>query len=608
MLIKKVDEIIMLHLDYIKRHIFIKLKSLDFEFSVAVEIDNKHSIKNWEQVKFPFYIFDEKKYYHFRATYKNDIADECERVLFFDLDGEIIVLINGSHEFGIDMMHKVFNVSNIFCSKSTEDYQIELEFYSGHWVKSATNSFRAYSKDKIILSHKNTKDEYPVIFKGVSLCEENTLIKEFYYDLLVLNDIAASLPEYSLRRNNIFYELYKILIDIDISSENPQLLCEHIKNVRSKVNRLLACKNSDSTPLMALIGHAHIDLAWLWTKEQGSRKVVKTFATVTKLMKDYPELVFTQTQSLFLEIVSNYDSKLIQEIINANNNGNWEPCGCMYVEPDCNLLSGESMIRQLLIGIDTFNRFFSDSTKVAWLPDAFGFSPCLPQILNGFGIEHLATHKLIWNDTNKFPYDLFIWYGNDASSIKVLVTTGKLYGYSGKVNLECINDTWNNIQHKEIQSTTILPVGMGDGGGGPTIDDLEYASRISDLEGCPKTQWMKVKDAINQIFSKDEGVDYPEHYGEIYFERHRGTYTTQSDVKWWNRKLEYLLREFEYVICFRYDMQGMEENSLRLKLERMWKKLLKNQSHDIIAGTCISEVYSKLIHDINNYKMKYCQI
>ncbi|MDR3145368.1 MAG: glycosyl hydrolase-related protein, partial [Treponema sp.] len=222
-----------------------------------------------------------------------------------------------------------------------------------------------------------------------------------------------------------------------------------------------------------------------------------------------------------------------------------------------------------------------------WLPDVFGYAAALPQILAGCGIKYFVTSKINWNDTTRFPYDTFIWRGIDGTGIKTHYISSRKRGYNGKVSPACLAEIWGEIQHKEIQSAAINSVGEGDGGGGTARGDLEMARRLANLEGAPKAAWKKVSTALDSIFAGD--TEWPEWRGELYLELHRGTYTTQARTKRYNRRLEFALRNTEWLSAIAAG-EGWAAYP-REALLRNWKDLLTHQFHDIIPGSSIHRVY-----------------
>ena len=298
-------------------------------------------------------------------------------------------------------------------------------------------------------------------------------------------------------------------------------------------------------PEIFLVGHAHIDHAWLWPIEETERKAARTFANMTRLAEEFPEFLFIQSQPAQLDAVARLYPKVFEAVKSAYARGQWEPNGGMWIEADCNLTSGESLIRQFLVGKQATRRMLGYEGDVLWLPDVFGYAAALPQILAGCEIDYFVTSKINWNDTTRFPYDTFLWRGIDGTGVKTHYITSRLNGYNGKVSPAEIFDAWRQVQHKDVQGGLIMSIGEGDGGGGTMRADLECSRRLSNLEGAPLVRWAKVSDALRRIF--ETAGELPEWQGELYLELHRGTYTTQARTKRYNRKLELALRDCEFL-------------------------------------------------------------
>lgn len=592
MLIPHIEETIELYLEFLKKYQSTQIEKLQFKIS-----DHSKHINYNQDYQGTFYIYEEKSHVCFEAKFKipRGLNETQHLYLNFDMEGEAILFINDIAVYGIDYQHKEFLFNDL--QSCDQEVHITLKLSTGRKIPSAENSFRPFSKDKVILSHRYLKDNYPIIFNGASIYTQNKVINELFYDAKVLFDIAQTLGSHSLLKHSLLYELYQILSCIPLEHVEDKFtqdkLIAQARLCSDRIQNLYQRKNLGVTPHVFLIGHAHIDYAWLWEKQDAIFKMEKTYLTLQKLIQSYPELKFIQTQAMTLDILSKNNSLLMDKIKQNYEQKKWEMNASSYVEMDCNIPSGESLIRQMLYGWITSKSHFPDYTEITlWLPDAFGFTSVLPQIMYGFGLKYLVTGKLIWNDTSLFPYDKFIWKGLDGSSVKVYILTGKLLGYNGQASVSCIQEAWENVQHKEIQSEILFPVGMGDGGGGPTIQDIEYARRVQNVEGFPITTWQSSNDSLNLIFANE--TELPSYNDELYFERHRGTYTTQASIKCWNRRLEFLLREVELRISLNH-LVGATKKKYTDWIKRSWKILLENQFHDIICGVCISDVYPQVI-------------
>lgn len=333
-----------------------------------------------------------------------------------------------------------------------------------------------------------------------------------------------------------------------------------------------------------LTGHAHLDVAWLWPLEETRRKARRTFATVLTLMESYPELTFSQSMAQLYAFVEEEDPDLLAQVRARIEEERWEPVGGTWVEPDGNLLSGESWARQLLYGQRYFESRLGRRATVAWLPDTFGFASNLPQLFLEAGLRLFATTKLNWNETNPFPYDLYRWEGLDGSQILAHTFDNPNHGYNGRVEALDLRETWRNYRGKRHYPRTLLTFGHGDGGGGPTAEMVERYRRFQSFPGLPRLQ-MGPMEAFGQELDED---DLPTWFGEQYLELHRGTYTTQAQIKALNRSLEHTLTEAETASSLAYLRQKQDYPAQAL--ENCWKTLLRNQFHDILPGSSIHTV------------------
>src|SRR5215216_1129735 len=335
---------------------------------------------------------------------------------------------------------------------------------------------------------------------------------------------------------------------------------------------------------IALTGHAHLDLAWLWPIEETRRKARRTFASVLGLMDRYADFTFNQSSAQLYEWVERDAPELFERIKEHVAEGRWETVGGSWVEPYCQIPSGESFTRQLFYGQRYFEERFGRRSTVAWLPDTFGYSPGLPQLLRGAGLTGFFTYKLNWSETNRFPHDLFLWEGIDGSCVVAHTFENPGVDYNGDIAPLDVHGTWRNFGGKRYHPESLLSFGWGDGGGGPSEKMLENYERLKDFPAMPRLRMARV----DEFFASLPSEELPKWVGELYLELHRGTLTTQAKVKKLNREAEHRLLEaeaFAAVAALSGAPYPAEE------LERLWKVLLLNQFHDILPGTSISEVY-----------------
>ena len=362
--------------------------------------------------------------------------------------------------------------------------------------------------------------------------------------------------------------------------------------------------NSTAAPVVSMIGHTHIDVAWLWTYAQTCEKAQRSFATVLKLMDEYPEYKFMSSQPQLYRYVQQAAPELFERIKQRVAEGRWEVEGAMWLEADCNLISGESMVRQILHGKRYMKKEFDVDSKTLWLPDVFGYSAALPQILKKSGVENFVTSKISWNETDRLPCDMFWWEGIDGTEIFADFLTAQDYvpgkkqtttTYVGNTEPGTVMGAWDRFQQKEFSDQAIVTFGYGDGGGGPTRHMLEVQRRTAaGLPGMPRTEmnfsgeWLARSRKNFEENSKklNRSVRW---VGELYLEFHRGTYTSQARNKRNNRKGELALQRTEALGTAAKLLTGAEYP--KAQLYDCWDVMLLNQFHDVIPGSSIHEVY-----------------
>ena len=346
-------------------------------------------------------------------------------------------------------------------------------------------------------------------------------------------------------------------------------------------------------------GHAHIDVAWLWTLGQTRRKAGRTFHTVLRLMEQFSDYHFTQSQPQLYDYVKQDYPELFQAIKTLIAAGRWEPIGGMWVEADCNLSGAESLARQFLLGRTFFREHFGPEAEspVLWLPDVFGYAWALPQLIKQAGLEYFFTIKIGWSQYNRLPYDSFWWQGLDGTRVLTHFSTtpeiGSPYAstYNARATPEQAIGTWRNFQQKESQNRLLMAYGFGDGGGGPTREMLENIREMAAFPALPQMHQGSVIDFFRRL-EADSGPDLPTWNGELYLELHRGTYTTQSRNKRANRQCEFLLHDAEFLAAWAAFLDnGYHYPAQRLR--QAWALICLNQFHDIIPGSSIAPVYDE---------------
>lgn len=360
--------------------------------------------------------------------------------------------------------------------------------------------------------------------------------------------------------------------------------------------------NDPDVPSVYAVGHTHIDMAWLWTLNQTIEKGERSFSSVLNLMNHYPDFSFLHTSPQLYKFIKLKNPKLYSKIKLAVERKQWEPEGAMWIEADCNLTSGESLVRQILYGKRFFKKEFNVDSKILWLPDVFGYSAALPQILKKSNVPYFMSTKLSWNDTNGIPYDSFYWQGIDGSKIltHLINTISEDYNptpwfttYNGFLNPNVVKKSWSSYKQKKLSNEILIAYGYGDGGGGPTYQMLETLKRLKKgYLGMPKVIPAFATEFFDQLNQDAQNPSFPIWMGELYFENHRGTYTSIGFAKKENREIENRLQTIEKIFSL-YDY----EQYPRAELQALWERTLLNQFHDILPGSSFEPVYKQLKTD-----------
>jgi len=342
--------------------------------------------------------------------------------------------------------------------------------------------------------------------------------------------------------------------------------------------------------MLYAVGHSHIDAAWLWPRAETIEKTLRTFSTMVSLAKEY-DFVFVQSSAEYYEWVKERDRRLFDEIKKLINSGKWVIVGGMWIESDVQIVDGESLARQFLYGQRYFLNTFGRLARIGWIPDSFGFSGNLPQIMAKSGIEVYLTHKVIWMDTNEFPYHSFIWRGIDGTEIptQVLVTS-----YNEMMTLNSIYRYWRSYKQKDSVPFLVYCYGYGDGGGGPTREMLEYIDLVNAMPSLPQLRNLVEAEYIDAV--KRYVRSMPVWDGELYVEIHRGTYTTNIAMKNAIAEAEKRVIEAEIGATIAKLAKGVKID--KEKIDSLWKLILFNQFHDILPGSSIKEVYDDALKDL----------
>ena len=421
---------------------------------------------------------------------------------------------------------------------------------------------------------------------------------DLYYTAIAALQTIDWLDKNDERRVSLLHELNQAFLLVDWAQPGSSRFYDSIERARDALALSLAKMQKHEAVIAHCIGHTHIDVAWLWRLKHTREKAARSFSTVLRLMELYPEYVFLQTQPQLYEYLKMDYPDMYEKVKEKIEEKRWEADGAMWLEADCNLTSGESLVRQILYGTQFFKKEFGVSCKYLWLPDVFGYSWALPQILKKSNIDTFMTTKISWNTYNRMPHDTFMWRGIDGSSVMAhFITTpdpgsrsGWFYTYNGQITADTIAGAWKGYQDKEINRELLVAYGFGDGGGGVNRDMLEMIRRLDVMPGIPHVQPGRADEYFEGLQERIEKTKGYVHTwdGELYLEYHRGTYTSQAYNKRMNRKLELAYRETEWLSVM---AGGSFAKSVQPALYEGWKIVLRNQFHDIIPGSSIHEVY-----------------
>ena len=401
-------------------------------------------------------------------------------------------------------------------------------------------------------------------------------------DIEVLSELMHELPTDRSRRHEILRALENMLDALDLHD-----VAGTAAAARSELADALSRPASPSAHRISATGHAHIDSAWLWPLRETVRKASRTFANVTALAADYPELVFACSQAQQYAWVRDNQPHIWERIKKAVADGTWAPVGSMWVESDANMPGGEALARQITHGKRFFQEELGVDTEEIWLPDSFGYTAAFPQLAKLAGVKWFLTQKLSWNQSNKMPHHTFWWEGIDGS--RVFTHFPPVDTYNSQLHATELAHAERNFAEKGRASRSLVPFGWGDGGGGPTREMLERARRLKSLEGSPRVE-VERPSAFFAAAQEEYGAQAPVWSGELYLELHRATYTTQAKTKQGNRRSEHLLREAE-LWATAAALHSTSYSYPYEDLDRIWKTVLLHQFHDILPGSSIAWVH-----------------
>jgi len=366
-----------------------------------------------------------------------------------------------------------------------------MESWAGHIFP----GFHPVDGPRVMTTVATRQKNYPLYFQEPRILKKNQAVYNLYYDAKALFETVEIQEEGCLLQSRLYRLLHLALLKIDFTADSA-VLDRQCLRVAEEIAPLLKQQNGTLVPQIFSIGNAHLDHAWLWPISETSRKCARTCANMAGYMEEFPEFRYLHSQPLqLLNLKTNYP-EIFNRMVSAQKRSAFEPNGGMWVEADCNLSGGESLIRQFLLGRETTRDLFGYTGDVLWLPDVLGYTACLPQILKGCGIKWFVTSKISWNDTTCFPFDLFRWEGLDGSEIPSHFIT---IAYEGRNTPKEIKAAWDKVQHKDIQSGLLRSIGEGDGCGGTMRCDLEMMQRMENLQGLPANRWKSLSAALDSI-------------------------------------------------------------------------------------------------------------
>ena len=486
---------------------------------------------------------------------------------------QALLYANGEALQGFDSNHTRTRLLD--CAQGGEHYEMLLNLYAGG------------------------RDYEGKIGTRLRLLSVDDEVEKLYWHLRTPLEVANLKEPDELARIHLLQTLNEAVSLVSFHLPYGEDFLESVREATAYLEKKLYGKREMEATVSA-VGHTHIDVAWLWRLRQTRDKTSRSFATVLKLMEEDPDYRFRSSQAQLYEFIRQEHPAIFARIRESVRQGRWEPEGGMWVEADTNLSSGESLVRQFLVGKRFFRNAFGADCKILWLPDVFGYSAALPQIMKQCGINYFMTTKISWNEYDKLPYDTFLWRGIDGSEVlthfistmdtvkeeKDWITT-----YNGDLNPSQVIGCWQRYQQKDLNRDVLFAFGHGDGGGGPTHGMLERGRRMHmGIEGCPKVEFQFARDYFDRLQKDIAGRKrLPRWVGELYFEHHRGTLTAQASAKRWNRRSEFLYHDLETLESL-VNLDHLSSYPSAALLEG-WKVILLNQFHDILPGSSIREVY-----------------
>lgn len=535
--------------------------------------------------EFPHFWGDKFEQVWFRVDVSDSI-DQKKRFFFWEDGGEATVYLDGIPYAGIDIPHPYCRIPD----GVGELYIEAVCMQTGIWAPNPHNNFTGEKGSELRPPRIATRNEdYWQAYLDLDLLMD--ILKEDYKstggNAGHFNKWHLGYREKIEKATPLFRS---ILRKLDHAANRYER--EGISAFRNETRQILESIREEKHGVKAIhTGHAHIDLVWLWPENCGVFKATHTFSTALRLMEQFPEFRFGYSQPASYEAVSKHAPKLMEEVKSRIQEGQWELTGASYVENDTQLPCGEAFLRGLLIGQDMTQDLRGEEASTYWLPDVFGYSGCTPKILRAAGVKYFYTTKLSWSVLHRHPYQSFNWIGDDGSTVLAHISTG--HGYNEDVNVGTIRSAELTYQQADIHNEMLFPTGYGDGGGGPTEKMCERVKRLKNLQGAPACEWDLIESFFDRLGNIQEQL--PDYEGELYFEYHRGTFTTHGELKAAFRALERALQILEAA----HAITGIGEID-----PHYWKRLVFAQFHDYIPGSSIHEVYAEAVPELTALTQK----
>lgn len=486
-------------------------------------------------------------------------------------DPQCLVRVNGQIAQGVDGNHREFSLTNQ--GKAGESFDILIE--------------------------AGTIEDRRQLGFALQLQVHDLEVEDLYYDLRVPLDVARLLKEDDPRRHFILGRLSAAVDVLDLRAGDDARFRASLAAARQVAAAIYEAQDFEEKPVIVATGHTHIDVAWLWRVRETRQKMARSMATALSLMQDFPDYQFMYNQCVLLDYLREDYPELFSRIEAEVKTGRFEIEGALWLEPDVNITGGEALVRHILYGVRYHQETFDVRPRMIWLPDTFGYSAALPQLMAKSGLDSFVTHKLSWNDTNRMPNETMFWQGIDGSKVVAYFLTTQSYDSNSFNTTYCPNlkpthvmGTWRRHGQQHLNSELFLVYGHGDGGGGPTREMLHNIRRMErGIPGCPTVKHAPMRPFFEGLIERMQTNPerYPVWVGELYAEFHRGTLTSVAKNKRHNRKAEIELRELETLAVLAQLHAGVAYPAREIRA--LWDIVMLNQFHDILPGSSIGAVY-----------------